>query len=480
MDTQKPTTGACSRAARPLALVALVYAAAFTVSACNGHGDESDAKAASIPSARVAVVQRGDISHVLTLAGQFQPYQAVDVHPKVSGYMRRINVDIGDIVRQGQSLAILEVPELKAQLHQTVFEIAQSKEEITRAQHEISSAEATNAALHSAYERLREAGQGHPGLIAQQELDDAQAKDLSSRAQVDSAKAAWAAAQQHMGSAQADNERVQAMHDYTNVVAPIDGVVVWRYADTGALIQGGTNSNSQDLPIVRLSQSRLLRLRLPVPEDDVRFVRDGDQVRVRVDAINRSLIGKVVRFTRNVNSETRTMETEIDVDNKDLSISPGMYANAMLRLAHVDNAVTVPVEALVIKGRGNMVYALDDTNHVHIRTVHIGIEGSKLAEIESGLQPGERVILGGQDKYQEGEEVSPAVAAEPASETEQETGGTIDLKADEESDGEGGPGAAEERHAGPSAMQRENANEPAMTERGTGEPRAKHIGGGAK
>ena len=85
MDTQKPTTGARSRAAR---LLALVYAAAFTVSACHGHGDESEAKAASIPSARVAVVQRGDISHVLTLAGQFQPYQAVDVHPKVSGYMR--------------------------------------------------------------------------------------------------------------------------------------------------------------------------------------------------------------------------------------------------------------------------------------------------------------------------------------------------------------------------------------------------------
>ena len=79
-----------------------------------------------------------------------------------------------------------------------------------------------------------------------------------------------AAAQQHAGAAQADNQRVQALHDYTNVTAPLDGVVVWRYADTGALIQGGTNSNSQDLPIVRLSQSALLRLRVPVPEDDVR------------------------------------------------------------------------------------------------------------------------------------------------------------------------------------------------------------------
>ena len=91
-----------------------------------------DAKAASIPAARVAVAQRGDISHVLTLAGQFQPYQVVDVHPKVSGYMKKINVDIGDIVQQGQTLAVLEVPELKAQLQQTVFQVDQSKEEITR------------------------------------------------------------------------------------------------------------------------------------------------------------------------------------------------------------------------------------------------------------------------------------------------------------------------------------------------------------
>jgi len=416
--------------------------AAVHLSVCRSQGDDSgNARAASIPAARVAIAQRGDISHVLTLAGQFQPYQVVDVHPKVSGYMRKINVDIGDIVHEGQTLATLEVPELKAQLQQTVFQVDQSKEEITRAQHEISRAEAQHQALHEQYVRLQQAAQGHPGLIAQQELDNARAADLSAEAQVDSARAAVAAARQHLGAAQADNQRVQALHDYTNVIAPISGVVVWRYADTGALIQGGTNSNSQDLPIVRLSQSTLLRLRLPVPEDDVRFVNEGDQVLVRVDAINRSLLGKVVRYTRDVNSETRTMATEIDVDNKDLSIAPGMYANTMLRLAHVENAATIPIEAIVLHGRQQVVYVLDESNHVHIREVQSGIEGSKLAQIRRGLQPGERVILGGQEKYQEGEVVSPAVAQTPPSETEQETGGTIDLKAGDQIDGQPSPAA---------------------------------------
>jgi multidrug efflux pump subunit AcrA (membrane-fusion protein) len=258
-----------------LLLAASGLLATSAISACHSSGA---AAGPVTPTARVAAAQRGDISHVLTLAGQFQPYQVVDVHPKVSGYMKKINVDIGDLVKQGETLAILEVPELKAQLEQSGFEVKQSQEEITRAQREIQRTEAVNSALHAASERLKAAAATRPGLIAQQELDDAQSKDLSSQAQTDAAKSAMAAAQQHEAAAKANNEQVQAMLDYTNVVAPISGVVIWRYADTGALIQGGTNSNDQALPIVRLSQSNLLRLRIPVPEDDVKFIHDGDQL----------------------------------------------------------------------------------------------------------------------------------------------------------------------------------------------------------
>lgn len=422
---------------KPIAVTAgaLGLCASFGIAACHSSaGSTAAADAATVPTAKVAVAQRGDISHVLTLAGQFQPFQVVDVHPKVSGYMSRINVDIGDVVHQGQTIAVLEVPELKAQLQQTVFQLKQSQEEISRSQHEINRAEAEHAAVHAQYERLKQAAAVRPGLIAQQELDDAQARDLSSEAQVDAAKAAMAAAKEHSGSAQADNERVQALHNYTNVTAPLDGVVIWRYADTGALIQGGTNSNSQDLPIVRISQSNLLRLRIPVPEDDVRYVHTGDALQVRVDAIGRSLTGKIVRSTRDVNFETRTMQTEVDVPNADLSIAPGMYANTLLQLAHVNNVVTIPVEALVLKGQQETVYAIDSTNHIHIRNVAVGLEGSKLAEITSGLNLGDRVVLGGQDKYQENEEVNPLQTTEPASETVQETGGMIDMKA-EQADG---------------------------------------------
>jgi multidrug efflux pump subunit AcrA (membrane-fusion protein) len=154
-----------------------------------------------------------------------------------------------------------------------------------------------------------------------------------------------------------------------------------------------------------------------------------------VDAIGRSFTGKVVRFTRSVNFETRTMETEVDVDNKDLSITPGMYANTMLQLKTARDVVTIPVEAVVLDAHQQpTVFVLDGDNRVRIRAVALGLEGSKLAEIRTGIRAGDRVLIGGQEKYQEGEQVNPLLTASPASDTVEETGGTIDLKGDLKTD----------------------------------------------
>lgn len=419
---------------------AVVATAAILVLAWRSHHHTTTVEAApGPPAAQVAVVQRGDIAQVLTLAGQFQPFQVVDVHPKVSGFVRHIYVDIGDRVRQGQSLAVLEVPELKAQLSGTVSEVARSSDEIVRAQHEVRRAESTHSAIHADYQRLLDTSKAQPGLVAEQELDDAQARDLGSEADVDAAKAALAAAQKGMEVSRADNERVSAIEDYTNVLAPLDGVIVWRYADTGALIQAGVGSNNQDLPIVKLAQVGVMRLRLPVPESYVRYVHIGDPVQVRVDALNRNFTGKIVRFTRELNFETRTMETEVDVENPGLAIDSGMYANAMMRLSHADNVLTVPVGAIVLHGSQQQVYALDSTNHVEIRNVTIGIRGSQLAEIQSGLSPGEQVILAAQGKYSQGEAVTPVVEKTPTSETAPQSGGMIDMQADAAANSEAQP-----------------------------------------
>ena len=411
-----------------LAGIVLAGSALFAAG-CRHQGDSAAGTAAT--PAQVATAQVGNISQVLTLAGQFQPYQVVDVHPKVSGYMANIRVDIGDVVHRGQVLATLEVPELKAQLAGAAFDVQQSEEEIRRAQREIERAEAQHYPLHVASGRLAKAAAEHPGLIAQQELDDYAARDRSAEAQVDAAKSAMASAQQHMGAARAERDRVQALSSYTNVTAPLDGVVVWRYADTGALIQGGTNTNDQALPIVRLAQSQLLRLRMPVPEDDVHFVHDGDPIEVRVDAVGRSFTGHIVRTTRDVSLETRTMETEVDLENKDLSIAPGMYANTMLQLGHAEHVITVPVEAIENKDGHSTVYVVDDSNHAHLREVVVGLSGSHLAEVRSGLKAGDRVLVSGLKHVVDGEQISPLPIATESSESARLAGGMVDLKQQE-------------------------------------------------
>src|SRR5580698_8003633 len=178
-----------------------------TIVACDFKNQHPGANVAEIPSAKVATAIRGDIAHTLSLAGQFQPYQVVDVHPKVTGFMVKINVDIGDRVRKGETLAVLEVPELNAQLKGTVFEVERAKDDLLRAQHEIKRAEAVHSALHADYQRLLDTSKAQPGLMAQEELEDAESKDLSSASQVDAAKAAAAAAEQHTEVAHTDNER---------------------------------------------------------------------------------------------------------------------------------------------------------------------------------------------------------------------------------------------------------------------------------
>ena len=304
------------------------------------------------------------------------------MHAKVSGYIRHIYVDIGDRVRQGQILADLEVPELNAQLKGTVSEVASSKDEITRAEHEVFAPSRNTIPCTRITKRLKQASAAQPGLIAEQELDDAESKDLASGGEVDAAKSALVAATQDFGGAGADNERVSALADTRGSPRPINGVIVWRYADTGALIQSGTSSDTQSLPVVKLSQSEL------VAATAYRFPRTlfntstmGAEVKLQVEPCKRSITGKIVRFTRDLSLATRTMETEVDVQNKDLSLTPGMYANTTLELERRDKVLTIPVPGAIRNGNQASVLVVDEQNHVQTRRVILGLQATTLVEV---------------------------------------------------------------------------------------------------
>jgi RND family efflux transporter MFP subunit len=364
-------------------------------------------------AAAVVAVTRGNLASSLSVAGQFQPYQQVDLHAKVSGYIRWIKVDIGDRVRLGEVLALLEVPELQDQVEGAQAEVRHSQSDITRAQSEVVSTESTYSALHAEYTRLEAASKERPGLIAEQELDDARAKDQQAAAQVGVAKASLNAMQEQLGISRASRSRLETMSRYEQIIAPFTGVVTKRFADTGTLIQAGQDNNTATLPVVQVAQSDLLRLRMPVPESDVPYIQVGGDVQVKVNATGHTFTGKIIRFSRALDTNTRTMLTEVDVPNHDLSLNPGMYAETTIQLLQKNDALILPAQAVVQSGDQSYVLVVDATNHVEKRNVTLGIQTSNRVEITSGLQAGDNVIAAGQTGYQPGEVVSPHAAFIP-------------------------------------------------------------------
>ena len=372
------------------------------------------------PVAAVARAERRTVGNTLTIAGEFKPFQDVDVHAKVAGYIRKIYVDVGDHVKAGQTLAVLEIPELAAQLSGADAAVRRSKEEIRRAESDLSRAKSAHSAAHSAYARLKQAADSRAGLVAQQEIDDWQAKDLEFEAQVSSSSAALSAAQQQLQVAEANQKQYAALSDYSRIVAPFSGVVTARYADTGALIAAGTSSSTQSLPVVRLAEISKLRLVLPIPESLAAQIHLGDPVKARVQALNQDIVGKVSRFADSLDRQTRTMETEIDFDNRDGHLIPGMYAETQLALREKKDALTVPVEAVTRYGDDATVLAVNPQNLIEERHVKLGLEDSVRVEVLSGLADKDRVVIGNRSQFRPGQKIQPKDIGPGTSKTEGE------------------------------------------------------------
>jgi len=391
------------------AVILAVIAVWFWASRSKAEGDPAASAAAGDrgPIAPVAAVKRGNIGDTLTIAGAFKPFQEVDVHAKVSGYVRTMNVDVGDHVKEGQILAVLEVPELAAELSGAEAAVRRSQDEIRRAQSEIGRAQSTYSAANSAYTRLKEASDTRPGLVAQQELDDSQAKAQETQAQVESAKAAFSSAQQQLEMAEASRKQYSALSSYMRITAPFAGVITNRYADTGALVAAGTSSSTQALPVVRLAQYSVLRLVLPIPESVAAQIHIGQTMEVHVQAQNQDFEGKVSRFADALNEQTRTMETEIDFENRNNRLIPGMYAQALLPVDQHLDVLTVPLEAVQRNGDSAKALVVNRQNIIEERPVKLGGESNTRVVVLSGLAEGELVIVGDPAEFHPGQTVVP-------------------------------------------------------------------------
>lgn len=331
------------------------------------------------PTAGVVKVTREDLYKEVTIAAEFRPYAEVALHAKVSGFVKKMSVDFGDQVKAGQLLATLEVPELLDELHNA--QAAGQKAE----------ADFTNA--HLIYTRLLSINKDHPNLVAQQDLDTAQANDLTTTAAIAAAKA--------------NVDKYLTMVAYTQITAPFDGVITHRYADPGTLIQAGTSSDTQALPLVRVSDNYRLRLDFPVTVDYVKDVQLGATVAVKVDSLgSKTLTGTISRFTHDVDENTRTMTTEIEVPNPNLELMPGMYATVVLKVEKHLQVLAVPTEA-VVGGKTPAVFVVNRDNHIEERAIKLGLETADKFEILSGLREGDLVVIGNRSGIQSGQHVEP-------------------------------------------------------------------------
>lgn len=378
-------------------------------SASTSNADATSSLSTSSEAITVAVtkVLQEDLSQTLTLAAEFRPEQEIDLHAKVAGYVREIKVDVGDRVRQGQLIAMLEVPEFKDDLMQATTTKKRSESDVVRAQSEVRRAQSVYDAANLTYTRLAAVAKARPNLIAQQEIDEALAKVQVAEAQIATAKASLAVAEDGVKMQEALIERVNTMAAYTTITAPFAGVVTKRFADKGSMIQQGTASQSQAMPVVRLSQISHLRLVLPVPESVVPRIRIGRVVQVKVPSLNQTFTGRVARFAEKVDAATRTMETELDVPNPRLVLKPGMYAYADLELDKKSNAVTVPVQTINRKENKTTVMVVTAQKKLEVREIVTGMETPESVEVVSGLNAGEMVVIGNTSQLKAGQPVEP-------------------------------------------------------------------------
>lgn len=384
-------------------LAALLAAAAW----CTGCTTRTSAAPQEVRIVAASRAVRMDMRNDVTLTAELEPYYEVDVMAKEAGYIRHMLVDIGDHVKAGQLLCVLEIPELRDDLQRAKADVQTASAEQSQAEQDRKRAVAAEAMARLSYTRILDVSKKEPGLVPLQEVDVAHSRDLEAEAQVASAEQGIQASISRLQAAKAALDHENALFEYTRIVSPLNGVVTQRYASDGAMIQAGTSSNTQAMPVVHVAQDDVLRLMLPVPEAYVGTIHNGQPVSVTIPALNRSFSGKVTRFADRVQASTRTMTAEVDLKNTTRELIPGMYAQVQLTLADSPSAVAIPVGAVDGTGNSSRIYVVDSAGLVHVRTVNTGIQNPQFVQVVSGLQPGEGVILGSHSALQDGERVMP-------------------------------------------------------------------------
>lgn len=331
-------------------------------------------------------VRARKLDRTVVLPGELRPFQEVELRARVEGFVERIPVDRGSRVDKGSLVALLRAPELEARR-------SEAEARLAAAEAERDEAEARLAASESTYERLGRAAET-PGVVAGNDLVQAQKAAEADRARV-------ASAERSLEAARAARDAVQEMSDYLRVTAPFDGVVTERYVHVGALV--GPESPS---PIVRVEHIRRLRLVVPVPESYATAVAKGTEVAFSVSAHpSERFEGVVTRPSLSVSPETRTMAVEADVDNREGALAPGMYAEVSWPVRRDAESLFVPRTAVAETTERVFVIRVREGVAEWVDVRRGSFEGDEV-EVFGELAAGDRVVLRASDELRPGTRVS--------------------------------------------------------------------------
>jgi len=344
--------------------ISLSLAALVVLCGCQRESTASAPK--SEPPLEVKTVRplSGEIIRSITLPGEIKAYQQATLYAKVAGYLKTIAVDKGDLVKEGDLIADIEVPEMFA-------DRAKYKTEVEVADLD--------------YKRLNESQKKFPDLVVPQMVDNAKGK---------------------LDVAKANLERTETLLQFAKITAPFSGMVTKRLVDPGAFIPAATSgSAAQNAAIVTLMDFNKVRIQVAVPELEASLVAKGEPVRVSVDGLpGRSFDGDITRFSYALDEATKTMLAEVELPNAKLELRPGMYATVKIGIERKQEALLAPAEALVTEKTGAFVFTVVDSRARKV-PVKIGFNDGTNVEIVSGLTPGQALIVVGKQTLNDGQAV---------------------------------------------------------------------------
>jgi len=342
-----------------LCAVAVIVAVFAVQSGCEWFRPQTPAM-----SVQTIRPKRGQIVHKVTLPGNVMAYQEATLYAKVAGYLKTINVDKGDSVKEGELLAEIEAPEMLADLIKA-------------------KAEAEAAQLD--YKRVTDAQKKASDLVVPQTVDAAKAKS---------------------GVAVAGLQRIETLLSYAKITAPFSGVITKRWVDPGALIPAPTSSStSKSGAVVTLMDFSTVRIDVAIPDTEAPFIKKDLPVKVTVNELpGRTFQGTITRFSYALDESTKTMATEIEISNPDLALRPGMWAVVEIELQKKENALLIPAEALVIEKNKNSVFVVRDKKALKV-ALTTGFDDGVNVEILKGCGPNDAVIVAGKQSVTDGQKV---------------------------------------------------------------------------